>query len=153
MRSETGGGNTHKVCGKGKRVFGICRSTIPSSSVNGPSRQWSIISQGMCLPRSPNPSQMPIIAAGVRITPLFCRRNGLMGWMKTFVFGCTPGLITMTDNANPILKHKETPRPCLRRAWSCRKAQEASWRSRSRRWYASPQVHLFFDSVSVARVG
>lgn len=54
-------------------------------------------------------------------------------------------LTIVTDNADPILKHKKTPRPCLSRKGSCRKAQEAPWRSWSRWWYASPQVHPFFE--------
>jgi len=71
-----------------------------------------------------------------------------MGWMKTLAFGCAPGLTINTDNAYPILKHKETPRPCLSRKRTCRKAQKAPWRSWSRRWYAPPQV-CPFDRISV----
>ena len=56
-----------------------------------------------------------------------------------------PGLTSIADNAYPILKHKKTPWPCLSRKGTCRKAQEAPWRSWSRWWFAPPQVPPFFD--------
>ena len=137
--------NTHSACGKGKRFFGVCRSSIPSSSVNGPSRQRPVKPQGTCPCMSLNPSQTYFVVVGMRLTPPPCRGNGRMGWMRTLVFGCTPELTSNADNAHPILKHKKTPRPCFSRKGTCRQAQEAPWRSRSRRWYAPPQVCSFFD--------
>ena len=136
--------------GKERESSEIADLQPPRSSVNGPSRQRPVISQGTCPQRSQNPSQTFIVAVCMRMTPLLCRWNGRMGWMKAVVFGCTPGLTTATDNANPILKHKKTPWSCVSWKGSCRKAQKTPWRSWSRRWFASPQVHPFFDYFLVA---
>lgn len=64
--------DTYLACGKEKRVSGFCRSIIPSSSVNGPSRHRPVKSQGMRPGRSLDPSQTSVIVVGMRTTPLLC---------------------------------------------------------------------------------